>query len=123
MAVTNRIIIKIGKGDDAKEYPLDLDRVLSSEAIAAERVTGVTWPEVCRGLGQPVAVTSVTAILWIARKRQEPRLGFQDVQFAIGDLELIDPDDLEDDAPEAIELPKEEPSPASPSSDPGTGSL
>jgi hypothetical protein len=122
VAVTNRIIIKIGRGDDAKEYPLDLDTVTNAEAMVAEKMTRLTWAEVQYGLGTPISITSVSALLFLARKRMEPFLTPDQVQFTISELDLIDPDLLDEDPPVEADGPKDE-SPVGPSSEPGTGSL
>lgn len=123
MAVTNRIIIKIGKGDAAKEYPLDLDTVTNAEAAAAEKMTKLTWDEVKYGLATPVSITSVTALLFLARKRTEPFLTPDQIQFTVSELDLIDPDLLDEDPPVEAPGPKDEASPAEPTFEPSTGSL
>jgi hypothetical protein len=122
VAVTNRIIIKIGKGDAARGYPLDLDTVTNAEAMVAEKMTKLTWDEVKYGIATPVSITSVTALLFLARKRTEPFLTPDQVQFTISELALEDPDLLDEDPVEA-DGPKDDPAPVGPSSEPGTGSL
>lgn len=94
--------IHIGTGDDRKTYVLDRDSLLNTEAIAIEAATGRTLLDVFNGLPE-VSMISITALVWILRRRDEPGLQFGDVQFAISELDLEDP--------EAETVPKDEPAP------------
>lgn len=91
--------IHIGTGDNRKTYVLDRDSLLNTEAIAIEAATGRTLLDVFNGLPE-VSMICITAVVWILRRREEPELRFEDVQFAISDLDLEDPDPKDEEAPE-----------------------
>lgn len=113
MAVTTPdLIIKVVD----TEYRFDPKKILSAEAIAIEKVVNLTWAQVMVGLNTG-RMSAFAGVVWVLRKREEPRLRFEDVLFNVGDVELIDPDtdpryavpeDAVPDAtaPEALELPK-----------------
>jgi len=75
-------------------WPFKPDRLLTTEAEAVERVTGLTYSE----FGQAIfkgSTTAYRALVWVLRKRNgEPDIRFKDVDFYIGQLE-IDLDDEE----------------------------
>ncbi len=86
--------IHVGQGDDRKTYDCDFDKLLNVEFIAIERVTGLTLIGIAQGLMDASAV-AVTALVWVMRKRQEPTLRFDQVEFAMADVELENLDDEE----------------------------
>lgn len=97
-----KMLIHIGQGEDRKTYTFIRDRMMNVEAIAIERATGLTLLEVRDGL-MSLSMTAVTAILWILRRREEPGLQFEDVNFELGDIEV----ELPDEEPEEPAAPKE----------------
>jgi hypothetical protein len=108
MPTTPDLVIKVGD----EEYRFDPKKILNVEAIAIEKAAGLTWAQVMVGLntGQ---LSAVTGVVWVLRKRENPRLQFGEVVFNVGDAEVIDPDidpryQASEEAP--VELPKEEPS-------------
>ena len=117
------------QGNALEEYRFDPKKFLNAEAILLEKTIQLTWPEVMIGLNHG-RVSAVTGVLWLLRKRKDPKLKFGDVVFNTGDLEVIDPDtderydggaeplpevDLEADEDEATGDPKDPaPSGASP---------
>lgn len=84
--------IHIGTGENRKTYVLDRDSLMNTEAIAIEAATGRTLLDVFNGLPE-VSMISITALVWILRRREEPGLRFEEVQFAISDLDLEDSED------------------------------
>jgi hypothetical protein len=113
MPVTPDLVIKVGD----VEYRFDPKKILNAEAIAIEKAVELTWAQVMTGLNTG-RLSAVTGVVWVLRKRDEPRLRFAEVVFEVGDVEIIDPDTdpryavQDDDEPEEIELPKEGPLPA-----------
>ncbi len=86
--------IHVGQGDERTTYDCDFNKLLNVEFIAIERVTGLTIIGVAQGLMEASAVT-VTALVWVMRKRQDPTLRFDQVEFAMADVEIEDLDDEE----------------------------
>lgn len=90
--MSNDFVIRIQpEGGELEEHRFDPARFMTPEVIAIEKAVGLTWPFCLRGLDSGHALSTV-AFVWILRKRQNPRIRFEDVQFAIGDCEVIDPD-------------------------------
>jgi hypothetical protein len=85
--VTTMWIIKVG--DETHEF--DWKKILNAEAIAIEKATRITWNQFLVGMVNGHA-ESLTAALWIMRKRKDPKLKFADVVFSMGEIQLIDPD-------------------------------
>lgn len=111
--MSGRFIIHIGEGEARQSYELDFNKLLNVEAIAIERVTatqdqpGLTLQDLAFGILRS-SMVAVTALVWVLRKRNEPRLKFHEVVFHPAELEIEDldaPDDEapEDEAPEAAE--------------------
>lgn len=94
--VTTQWILKIGD----EEHTFDWKKLLNAEAMAIEKATKVTFNQFLVGLVGGHAA-SLTAALWIMRKRSDPKLRFEDVVFSMGDLQLIDPDEDDEREPEA----------------------
>lgn len=86
---TGRQLLVIGD----ERHLVDPDKLLLSETIAAEKATRLTWPQIWIGLssGQSQAIQ---AVIWLMRKRSNPKLKLSDVEFNYGDYALRDPDFL-----------------------------
>ena len=98
----SHVLIHIGQGEDRKTYDVDFDKILNVEFIAIERVTGLTVRDVAQGMAD-ISALAATALVWVIRKRSEPTLRFDQVEFAIADLSI---EDFEDDEAEQA-APKE----------------
>jgi hypothetical protein len=77
---------------DQTTYEIDPASILNTEAIAVQKVTGYgydEWLGKCDD-GDPQAVT---AMVWVAMKRQNPELRYSDVSFPMretwGNRELV----------------------------------
>ena len=77
------MIIKFSVDDDV--YELDMQRILNTEAIAVQKVTGMTYDEWLNACdeGDPGAIT---ALVWIAMKRKRPELRYSDVEFPLREV-------------------------------------
>lgn len=87
-------VIRVWKDRDAGEfedYPFTPGKFLLAEAIAIEEEAGLTWPQVIAGVGG-WRVSALQAVIWILRKRKNPKLKLSGVVHNIEDLELLDPD-------------------------------
>lgn len=94
MGITLRFVV------DEQQYEIDVTRILNTEAIAVQKVTGYgydDWLSKCDD-GDPMAVT---AMVWIAMKRANPELRYSDVSFPMretwGNREYVTDADLTDD--------------------------
>jgi hypothetical protein len=68
------VFIKYDAEDGTKHrWDWDTVRILSSEAEAAERVTGKDWNDIAMGLGN-ASPSSLRAVAWVLMKRQQPTL-------------------------------------------------
>lgn len=95
-------LIHIGEGDERETYDCDFNKMLNVEFIAIERFTGLTVQGVAQGLEQASSI-AVTSIVWVLRRRKEPGLRFEDVQFVFSEVEIEDLDDKDES-----EAPKED---------------
>ena len=84
---TDRILLVIGD----EKHLVDPGKLLLSEIVAAEKATGLTWPQVWVGVNQGQA-QAIQAVVWLMRKRSNPRLRLSEVEFALGDYRMKDPD-------------------------------
>lgn len=84
---TDRVLLVI----EDEKHLVDPSKLLLGEIIAAEKATGLTWPQIWVGVnsGQGQAIQ---AVVWLMRKRSNPRLRLSEVEFAMGDYWLKDPD-------------------------------
>ena len=88
---TDRNLLIIGE----EEILFDPSKILLSECVAAERATGLSWPQIISGLNNGLAL-AIQAVVWIMRKRSNPKLNLRDVEFNFGDYVLLDPDEHPD---------------------------
>lgn len=65
-----------------------VNKTMNVEAMAMERHTGVSF-ELLAGSLPSGSRTSLTAFIWILRKREEPTLKFDEIVYVEGDLEII----------------------------------
>jgi hypothetical protein len=100
---------------DGREF--ELGRLMLSEAKAIQKVTGFTMGEFEKRL-ELGDVECIAALIWVALKREQPDLRYDDVD---GDLSTFEP--VEDEDASATEAAgKDEPEPSStagPSSEAG----
>jgi hypothetical protein len=88
---------------DGKTYDYDQDRMTNIEAMAIEKVTGLTFAEWAEALTNG-SMLATTALVWVVQKRDEPTIKFSEVEFELARLELDDDPDSagdggKDDAP------------------------
>lgn len=72
-----------------KSYDVDPDRLLNTEAIAIEKETGLTVRDLIEG-ARRMSMLALTALVWVAMKRETPALRMSDVVFRLDDLEAED---------------------------------
>lgn len=105
MSESPDMIIRINDddGNSLEEHRYDPRKFLTAEAIAAEKVTQLNWVQIVVG-SQTGHMGALAAVLWLLRKRKDPKLQFKDVQFNTGNIEIFDPDEDERyETPEPVE--------------------
>lgn len=80
-----------------EDYPFTPGKFLLSETILIEEQANLTWPQVIAGVGAWRA-TALRAVIWILRKRSNPKLKLSMVEMNAGSIEVVDPDDLPEDS-------------------------
>ena len=82
---------------DGQVFDYDPNRMLNTEAIALQKVTGMRIPEWAKALevGDAYALTGLVWLLWRRNGREVP---FDEVEFDMGGL------DLEEDAAQELEV-------------------
>jgi len=81
---------------NGETFKYEADKLLNTEAIALQKVTGMRMPEWTKNLqdGDAYALTGLIWLLWRRNGRDTP---FDEVEFDLGSLDIRD----DDDEPEA----------------------
>lgn len=89
---------------DGEVFDYDATRLLNTEAIALQKVTGMKTQEWMTALTEGDAY-ALTGLVWLLYRRAGREVSFDEVEFDIGSL------DLQDDAPEPEPEGPTEPAP------------
>lgn len=92
-------MIRVTVGDDSFEW--DWADLRNTEAIAVERETGWSVREWQQELLRDSTI-AVTALVWVAQRRAKPDLRFEQVSFAIAEIDVeavVKPGDEDDGDP------------------------
>lgn len=92
--LTNRQLLRIEIGGEVEDLLFDPGKMLLSETIAVEKATQWSWPQIIAGLNAG-AVQAIRGVVWVMRKRSNPRLKIDDVEFSMEAYTLLDPDEEE----------------------------
>jgi hypothetical protein len=84
---------------DGQVYDYDPERMLNTEAIALQKVTGFTISEWLKALQKEDAF-ALTALVWLLWRRSGREVEFDEVEFDIGQLDIEDDKADEDEAPD-----------------------
>lgn len=84
---TDRQLLVIGD----EHILVDPGKLLLGELVAAEKATGMSWPEIWVGVNRG-QMQAVQAVVWLMRKRSNPKLRLSEVEFALEDYRMKDPD-------------------------------
>ena len=87
------------EGAEPMKWDYDPARLMSPEAEAIERHTGMTFGEFNVKCGQG-SFTAIHGLLYVMLKREYPTLKYDEVQFCLDDIDF-EPDD--DDSEESDE--------------------
>lgn len=77
------MIIKVG----ADRYEIDPTAISNTEAILLEENTGLTLVEMADALDRGSA-KAITGLVWLAWRRKDPTLLYEDVTFPMGDVDV-----------------------------------
>jgi hypothetical protein len=75
-----------------REYNFELDSVSNEEGIAIENAMGMTFGKWAASLAEG-SISSLTALVWLFQRRENPALRFNDVSFTIGEVRITGDDD------------------------------
>ena len=93
------------EGGSKRTWEIDLDNPAWDITYATEKATDWPWGEFSERISKG-SVIALRALLWILRKRDEPRLPLESVTVLFSECYVEDPDEDDDAAPE-VEAPKE----------------
>ena len=79
-----RVAVKLG----AESHVFDRSRLMYTEVVEVERVTGLSYPEWLDQLGE-YRITAVAALLHVLRKRADQPSDFGSLQFNVADLDVV----------------------------------
>lgn len=102
-----KALIHIGSGDSRETYEYVRGKMLNVEFGAMERVTGMIGEDLERALDK-AGQNAITALIWVLRKRMNPRAKLEEVVFEVGELvvEIVNDDGspVDDDAEPGSEV-------------------
>jgi len=75
------------EGAEPRKWPVEPAKMMTSEAEAIEKVTGMTWDEFGLALVKG-SVVARRALLWVMLKRSEPTLRHNQIDPPVGSLTL-----------------------------------
>lgn len=81
------LLIYTPEGADARRWTFQPEKLLSSEAEALEKVTGMTYQEFGQALIKGSA-TARRALLWVYLKREDAPLRFNQIDVPVGVISL-----------------------------------
>lgn len=95
---------------DGQVYDYDPNRMLNTEAIALQKVTGMRMQEWTTALTQGDAF-ALTGLVWLLWRRAGREVLFDEVEFDIGSISMDDDHEpeVEPDPTEAVEAAVESP--------------
>lgn len=76
------------------EYQFTPEKIMNTEWIAIERVSGFSVAQFEDKVAEG-SMLALTALVWVLRKRKEPTLRFEQVEFEGGSVDVI-PDPVEE---------------------------
>lgn len=83
---------------DGQVYEYDAAKMLNTEAIALQKVTGMRVAEWTKALQEGDAY-AMTGLVWLLFRRNDRDVAFDDVEFDIGALEIEDDEETPDPTP------------------------
>ena len=76
-------------GGPVEEWDFDLARLMVAELDAIERVTGLTGMIAFQEALNAWSASALRALIWVVRKRSDPPLRYEAVDFAIADINIV----------------------------------
>ena len=88
-------------GGPVETWEFDLSRLMVAELDAIERVTGLTGMVAFQEALNNWSASALRALIWVVRKRSDPPLRHDAVDFAIADISIVQVPPVPKDAAEA----------------------
>jgi len=76
----------IFRSPDLGEFPFDRSKLLNTEAIVLERVTGAKLKDIIADFNDNFGPLGVSAFLWLAMRRAGHHVRFEDLEFDMATL-------------------------------------
>lgn len=83
---------------DGEVFEYDQARLLNTEAIALQKVTGMRVQEWAKNMQEGDAY-ALTGLVWLLWRRNGKDVPFDDVEFDMGAIEIADDESAEDETP------------------------
>lgn len=99
-------IVYTPEGGSKRTWTVDMDNPAWDLTYGTETATGWPWGEFGMKLSMG-SVVALRAMIWVLRKRDEPKLAIDSVQVLFNEVDIEDVEDPAGAAPEAVEDPKE----------------
>jgi hypothetical protein len=80
-------------------YDLDQRKLLNTEAIALQKITGKTFMQVAEAM-KDGDIEALSALVWLAMKRAGSDIRYSDLEFNLADVEIDEEGDEPDDSGE-----------------------
>ena len=77
----------------AGEFPFDPNKLLNTEAMLLEKVTGHRLGEIVEDFNARTGPLGLTAFLWLAMRRNGHHVKFAELEFDFADIEYIRTDE------------------------------
>lgn len=82
---------------DGTEYDFDTATLRVGEMRALKKASGMKIKDFTEGLAD-ADPDALTALVWLAKRRAGEHIKFDDLDFELGDFDVIEPDDPQDAA-------------------------
>jgi len=92
---------------DGQVFDYDPSKMLNTEAIALQKVTGMRMPEWTKSLSEGDAY-ALTGLVWLLWRRNGREVAFDDVEFDIGSIDLQDDEAAEPEVPTSAAIAADE---------------
>jgi hypothetical protein len=98
-----------GSGEENhRAWDFEPDKLMSPEAIAIEKLTGMTFGEWLQAVRR-TSMTATHAYLYVMLKRETPALKPSDVTFSLSEVDIeASPEELRETLDDLLEIPEDE---------------
>jgi hypothetical protein len=96
-------------------YDLDQRKLLNTEAIALQKITGKTFMQVAEAM-RDGDIEALSAMVWLAMRRAGSDIRYSDLEFNLADVDVED-----DEEPDSTEEEEADPTGAAAAATPSNG--